>query len=628
MFGETINNLQSYYLANKEQKIKDNNSNNNNKTSISSNNINVHCGSSSNRNDMINEKSFDNKIAEYNYYSNNNNKESNTNNSNIIQIQNNNNNNNKQLSILTPNSNIQHQHLHETNEHIHFPNANNSISSSKPKPLDYLEPFQNEYPFIQYKHPSLCSPSIALLNKRTSTSKANNILHNIHSNSKPPTMHKYISQYGGDTLTPQTNSACLSDTFNLDTTFFINALTAENIDPHQSMQMHIHKPHLQPLHNQLYNEHYNYTTNPKQNNEMILNHKRVRNNSPLKQFNISTLNVIQSPRNNDLFIPPKNPNNISHKPSTTFISGNTTTNNNTNTNTNNQLFINSSKYNNDTQRETTSPEIKGNDYFDQVDLAFEEFDEYNNNNTHSPIIDPNKKHFISINSDMNMSEMNMNMNMNKQSNLSKEIKPYKSKIIISEKAGRTSVTAIASNELSTTNNNSNNNNNNITALAKTNSNEMIHTETSNDQYNLTVVIEIDSKAELEGIENQKRQMRKQQNNKQQQIIMHNKTIDTNNNNNDIIDDTFDDGSCVNNNNNKNNNKKYYNQLANRKDSDESYHLSSNAKCNSNNDNEFDYGYGQFHKRKNKRNKSEGKRKRGQKKKEELNSNKSDNENDS
>jgi hypothetical protein len=110
---------------------------------------------------------------------------------------------------------------------------------------------------------------------------------------------------------------------------------------------------------------------------------------------------------------------------------------------------------NHNQSEPSTPDYKGNNYFDQVDLAFEEFDEYNN---HSPIIDPNKKLFNQTsNSILNVDnsmllEQNDVINKNQSvrefetSMYDKEIKPYKSKIIICEKEGKTSVTAMVSND--------------------------------------------------------------------------------------------------------------------------------------------------------------------------------------
>lgn len=382
---------------------------------------------------------------------------------------------NKSFSAsFTPRNQISNQKNDNKNIDYDVLHANNS-SNKKPQPLDFLEPIQNDYAMIQYKTTTpLFSPNLNIINKGNNvntTYKAEpfrnfNIDNKMHFN-------KYMQR--GDITPSQNSSAFLNDTFNLDTTFFINALTSENVDPqnqqNQQQPIPLNYTQRQPSNvyqipqgqSQVYNNdelnknnhHYMFHSKP---NDAVLNKKRIRN-SPLNNLNISTLNAIQSPHN-DGFIPPKNPRNYGYKSTKNIMTNpqKQTISPNVNVNFNNQTLLNTSnwkRFMNHNQSEPSTPDYKGNNYFDQVDLAFEEFDEYNN---HSPIIDPNKKFFNQTsNSILNVDnsmllEQNDAINKNQSvrefetSMYDKEIKPYKSKIIICEKEGKTSVTAMVSND--------------------------------------------------------------------------------------------------------------------------------------------------------------------------------------
>lgn len=382
---------------------------------------------------------------------------------------------NKSFSAsFTPRNQISNQKNDNNNIDYDMLHANNS-SNKKPQPLDFLEPIQNDYAMIQYKTTTpLFSPNLNIINKgnNVNTTYKAEPFRNFNIDNK---MHfsKYMQR--GDITPSQNSSAFLNDTFNLDTTFFINALTSENVDPQnqQNQQQPISLNYSQRQQSNVYqipqgesqvynndelnknNNHYMFHSKP---NDAVLNKKRIRN-SPLNNLNISTLNAIQSPHN-DGFIPPKNPRNYGYKSTKNIMTNpqKQTISPNINVNFNNQTLLNTSnwkRFMNHNQSEPSTPDYKGNNYFDQVDLAFEEFDEYNN---HSPIIDPNKKLFNQTsNSILNVDnsmllEQNDVINKNQSvrefetSMYDKEIKPYKSKIIICEKEGKTSVTAMVSND--------------------------------------------------------------------------------------------------------------------------------------------------------------------------------------
>ena len=382
---------------------------------------------------------------------------------------------NKSFSAsFTPRNQISNQKNDNKNIDYDMLHANNS-SNKKPQPLDFLEPIQNDYAMIQYKTTTpLFSPNLNIIHKRNNvnTTYKAEPFRNFNMDTK-----MYFSKYmQRDDITPsQNSSAFLNDTFNLDTTFFINALTSENVDPqnqqNQQQPIPLNYSQRQPSNvyqipqgqSQVYNNnelnknnnHYMFHSKP---NDAVLNKKRIRN-SPFNNLNISTLNTIQSPHN-DGFIPPKNPRNYGYKSTKNIMTNpqKQAVSPNVNVNFNNQTLLNTSnwkRFMNHNQSEPSTPDYKGNNYFDQVDLAFEEFDEYNN---HSPIIDPNKKFFNQTsNSILNVDnsmllEQNDVINKNQSvrefetSMYDKEIKPYKSKIIICEKEGKTSVTAMVSSD--------------------------------------------------------------------------------------------------------------------------------------------------------------------------------------